>query len=130
MRADLFSRSTASGRLLGVALIALAATGCKTEKDPDQPTLLGAPPTTAYLGVEYYYNWGAYGGGESILDYSLTNAPPGLRWKTPAIRPVRVLSCAVCLGYPAATGVKLILARPREYRDSHHGRPHGGFSAV
>ena len=77
MRADLFSRSTASGRLLGVALIALAATGCKTEKDPDQPTLLGAPPTTAYLGVEYYYNWGAYG-GESILDYSLTNAPSWL----------------------------------------------------
>ncbi|MEC7432966.1 MAG: hypothetical protein VYC10_06595, partial [Pseudomonadota bacterium] len=77
MRADLFSRSTASGRLLGAALIALAATGCKTEKDPDQPTLLGAPPTTAYLGVEYYYNWGAYG-GESILDYSLTNAPSWL----------------------------------------------------
>ena len=77
MRADLFSRSTSSGRLLGVALIALAATGCKTEKDPDQPTLLGAPPTTAYLGVEYYYNWGAYG-GESILDYSLTNAPSWL----------------------------------------------------
>ncbi|ERS10228.1 hypothetical protein Q673_13340 [Marinobacter sp. EN3] len=77
MRADLFSRSTASGRLLGVALIALAAAGCKTEKDPDQPNLLGAPPTTAYLGVEYYYNWGAYG-GESILDYSLTNAPSWL----------------------------------------------------
>ncbi|MGC8120531.1 hypothetical protein [Marinobacter sp. VGCF2001] len=77
MRADLFSRSTASGRLLGIALIALAATGCKTEKDPDQPTLLGAPPAIAYLGVEYYYNWGAYG-GESILDYSLTNAPSWL----------------------------------------------------
>src|SRR5690606_5342262 len=77
MRADLYSRTILSGRLAGLTLIALVAAGCKTEKDPDQPTLLGAPPTTAYLGVEYYYNWGAYG-GESILDYSLTNAPSWL----------------------------------------------------
>ncbi len=77
MRADLFSRTPYTCRLIGLSLIALVATGCKTEKDPDQPTLLGAPPATAYLGVEYYYNWGAYG-GESILDYSLTNAPSWL----------------------------------------------------
>ncbi|KPQ27694.1 MAG: hypothetical protein HLUCCX14_13810 [Marinobacter excellens HL-55] len=77
MRADLFSRTSYTCRLIGLSLIALVATGCKTEKDPDQPTLLGAPPATAYLGVEYYYNWGAYG-GESILDYSLTNAPSWL----------------------------------------------------
>lgn len=31
----------------------------------------------AYLGVEYSYNFGAYG-GEDILDYSLTNAPSWL----------------------------------------------------
>ncbi|MFO8142893.1 MAG: hypothetical protein R6T87_13635, partial [Marinobacter sp.] len=74
---DLLSRPPFACRLIGLFLIALAASGCKTEKDPDQPTLLGAPPTTAYLGVEYYYNWGAYG-GESILDYSLTNAPSWL----------------------------------------------------
>src|SRR5690554_737983 len=77
MRADLFSRTFSTGRLAGLALVALAAAGCKTEKDPDDPTLLGAPPTTAYIGVEYYYNWGAYG-GEGILDYSLTNAPAWL----------------------------------------------------
>ena len=77
MRADLFSCTPFTGRLIGLSLVVLAATGCKTEKDPDQPTLLGAPPTTAYLGVEYYYNWGAYG-GERILDYSLTNAPSWL----------------------------------------------------
>src|SRR5690554_3034555 len=77
MRADLFSRTFSMGRLAGLALVALAAAGCKTEKDPDDPTLLGAPPTTAYIGVEYYYNWGAYG-GEGILDYSLTNAPAWL----------------------------------------------------
>lgn len=75
--APICSPTPSSGRLLGLALVALASAGCKTEKDPDQPTLLGAPPTTAYLGVEYYYNWGAYG-GESILDYSLTNAPSWL----------------------------------------------------
>src|SRR5690554_4988896 len=77
MRADLFSRTFSTGRLAGLALVALAAAGCKTEKDPDDPTLLGAPPATAYIGVEYYYNWGAYG-GEGILDYSLTNAPAWL----------------------------------------------------
>lgn len=54
MRADLFSCPFFVCRLIGLSLIALLATGCKTEKDPDQPTLLGAPPTTAYLGVEYY----------------------------------------------------------------------------
>ncbi|RMJ01956.1 hypothetical protein DOQ08_02745 [Marinobacter litoralis] len=77
MRADLSSRTCLAGRLAGVALIALVAAGCKTEKDPDQPTLLGSPAPTAYLGVEYYYNWGAYG-GEDILDYSLVNAPSWL----------------------------------------------------
>src|SRR5690554_1287930 len=77
MRADLFSRTFSTGRLAGLALVALAAAGCKSEKDPDDPTLLGAPPTTAYIGVEYYYNWGAYG-GDGILDYSLTNAPAWL----------------------------------------------------
>src|SRR5690554_98402 len=77
MRADLFSRTFLPGRLAGLAVIALAAAGCKTEKDPDDPTLIGAPPATAYIGAEYYYNWGSYG-GEGILDYSLTNAPAWL----------------------------------------------------
>ncbi|BES71240.1 hypothetical protein RE428_22580 [Marinobacter nanhaiticus D15-8W] len=63
---------------LGLALVAvLAITGCKSEKSPEQPTIIGTPPGTAYLGVEYYYNFGAYG-GDGILDYSLTNAPPWL----------------------------------------------------
>ena len=48
-----------------VLLFALAASGCKTEKDPDQPTILGIPPATAC-------------GGEDILDYTLTNAPSWL----------------------------------------------------
>ncbi|MBJ6138010.1 hypothetical protein [Marinobacter litoralis] len=77
MRADLSSRTCPASRLAGLALIVLVFAGCKTEKDPDQPTLLGAPAPTAYLGVEYYYNWGAYG-GEDILDYSLVNAPAWL----------------------------------------------------
>ncbi|MDP4548960.1 hypothetical protein [Marinobacter sp. MDS2] len=77
MRADLSSRICPAGRLAGLAFIAMVFAGCKTEKDPDQPTLLGAPAPSAYLGVEYYYNWGAYG-GEDILDYSLVNAPAWL----------------------------------------------------
>lgn len=77
MRADGPSRTAPSGRIAGLLVLTLALAGCKTEKDPDSPTLLGAPPGTAYLGVEYYYNWGAYG-GEDILDYSLSNAPSWL----------------------------------------------------
>ncbi len=77
MRADcLFCKAT-DLRVAGLLFLALIVSGCKTEKDPDQPTLLGVPPSTAYLGVEYYYNWGAYG-GEAVLDYTLTNAPSWL----------------------------------------------------
>ncbi|MCK0165348.1 hypothetical protein [Marinobacter sp. S6332] len=77
MRAELFPRPVITKKLTIVLLLALTASGCKTEKDPDQPTILAATPGTAYLGVEYYYNFGAYG-GEDILDYSLTNNPSWL----------------------------------------------------
>ncbi|WP_148862938.1 hypothetical protein [Marinobacter fonticola] len=60
-----------------VLLAVLAMAGCKSEKSPDAPTVIGTPSSTAYLGVEYYYNFGAYG-GDGILDYSLTNAPSWL----------------------------------------------------
>src|SRR5690554_1589190 len=100
MRADLFSRTFSTGRLAGLALVALAAAGCKTEKDPDDPTLLGAPPTTAYIGVEYYYNWGAYG-GEGILDYSLTNAPAWLALEDTSNK---VRQGVIMRGVPGLTG--------------------------
>lgn len=77
MRAELFPRTVIIMQVAVVLLLALIGSGCKTEKDPDQPTILGIPPATAYLGVEYYYNFGAYG-GEDILDYTLTNAPSWL----------------------------------------------------
>lgn len=77
MRADLFSRIVSAIRFIVAGLLVVSATACKTEKAPDQPTILGIPPATAYLGVEYDYNFGAYG-GEAILDYSLTNAPSWL----------------------------------------------------
>lgn len=77
MRADVSPRLVSATRTAMVILIALGVAACKTEKDADQPTILGVPAPTAYLGVEYYYNFGAYG-GESILDYSLTNAPSWL----------------------------------------------------
>lgn len=78
MRADLPYRSFQLRFGLFVILaIVIAAAGCKTKKDPDDPTIIGVPPSTAYLGVEYYYNFGAYG-GEGILDYSLSNAPSWL----------------------------------------------------
>lgn len=77
MRAELFPRTVIAIQVAAVLLLSVTATGCKTEKDPDQPTILGVPSANAYLGVEYYYNFGAYG-GEDILDYTLTNAPSWL----------------------------------------------------
>lgn len=77
MRADFISGIVSAIRFTGLILLALGLAACKTEKAADQPTILGIPPSTAYLGVEYYYNFGAYG-GETILDYSLTNAPSWL----------------------------------------------------
>lgn len=77
MRAEFCPRTTIAMQVAIVLLLAITASGCKTEKDPDQPTILGITPATAYLGVEYYYNFGAYG-GEDILDYTLTNAPSWL----------------------------------------------------
>lgn len=78
MCADVCSRPKRyPGRLILAMLLPVLLAACKTEKDPDDPTILGVPPATAYLGVEYYYNFGAYG-GEGILDYSLTNAPSWL----------------------------------------------------
>ncbi|MBU2873930.1 hypothetical protein [Marinobacter salexigens] len=77
MSAELLPRPVVAKKLTIVLLLAFTASGCKTEKDPDQPTILAATPGTAYLGVEYYYNFGAYG-GEDILDYSLTNNPSWL----------------------------------------------------
>ncbi|WP_372995784.1 hypothetical protein [Marinobacter sp.] len=77
MGADFYSRIHPVRRIAVLVLLLAGFSGCKTEKDPDQPTVLGAPPVFAYLGVEYSYNFGAYG-GEDILDYSLTNAPSWL----------------------------------------------------
>lgn len=77
MGADLYSRIHPVCHLALLALLSFGLSACKTEKDPDQPTILGVPPVFAYLGVEYSYNFGAYG-GEDILDYSLTNAPSWL----------------------------------------------------
>jgi len=77
MGADFYSRIHPVCHIVLLVLLSLGLSACKTEKDPDQPTILGVPPVFAYLGVEYSYNFGAYG-GEDIIDYSLTNAPSWL----------------------------------------------------
>ncbi|MBU2952518.1 hypothetical protein [Marinobacter sp. F3R08] len=77
MGADCYFRIHPVRYFTVLVLLSLGLSACKTEKDPDQPTILGVPPVFAYLGVEYSYNFGAYG-GEEILDYSLTNAPSWL----------------------------------------------------
>lgn len=78
MRADSLPRiSSQVARTALAALMVMGFAGCKSEKDPDDPTILGTPPDEAYLGVEYSYNFGAFG-GDDILNYSLSNAPSWL----------------------------------------------------
>ncbi|MDL0433059.1 hypothetical protein QPM17_18105 [Marinobacter sp. TBZ242] len=78
MRADSLPRlSFRAAYLALMSLFIVAATGCKTEQDAEDPVILGIPPTDAYLGVEYAYNFGAFD-SDDILDYSLTNAPSWL----------------------------------------------------
>ncbi|MFE8069674.1 hypothetical protein QQM79_01315 [Marinobacteraceae bacterium S3BR75-40.1] len=61
--------------LLAISLCTLTVlTGCSKKKDAEDPVVLGIPAQTAYLGVEYEYNFGAYG-GDNLLNFSLTNAP-------------------------------------------------------
>jgi len=100
MYADFSLHTRLPARLAVLSLVAFLLAGCKTEKDPDDPTLLGAPPATAYLGVEYSYNWGAYG-GESILEYSLSNGPSWL-----ALEPIsnEARQGIIMRGVPGLTG--------------------------
>ncbi len=78
MRADSLPRfSPRAGYLALLSLLIVAAGGCKTEQNAEDPTILGVPPVDAYLGVEYAYNFGAFD-SDDILDYSLTNAPSWL----------------------------------------------------
>ncbi|MDI9245265.1 hypothetical protein [Marinobacter sp. CHS3-4] len=78
MRADsFFSHFGISGRLALFSLILLIFQGCKTERASEDPAIIGIPPEDAYLGVEYFYNFGAVD-NDDILKYSLTNAPSWL----------------------------------------------------
>jgi hypothetical protein len=79
----------------------LLSTGCgDTSKSPEDPTILGFPPDTAYLGVDYSYNFGA-AGGDALLNYSLSNNPSWLALEktTNSARPGIVLR-----GQPGITG--------------------------
>lgn len=78
MRADSLSRFVSRAVCLGLlSLFIVVTAGCKTERDAEDPVILGVPPVDAYLGVEYAYNFGAFD-SDDILDYSLTNAPSWL----------------------------------------------------
>ena len=64
--------------LLPSIMLAMLLGGCgDTSKSPEAPTVLGTPPSTAYLGADYSYNFGAHG-GDNLLNYSLSNAPSWL----------------------------------------------------
>ena len=82
------------------ALILVVLAGCRSKNPPDNPTVLGAPPPTAYLGVDYYYDFGSYG-GSNIPKYTLSNAPSwmALEQTTNKARPGIVLH-----GVPGITG--------------------------
>jgi len=64
--------------LLPSIMLAMLLGGCgDTSQSPEAPTVLGTPPSTAYLGADYSYNFGA-DGGDNLLNYSLSNAPSWL----------------------------------------------------
>lgn len=68
---------TFANKFLSIALVIASSTqfsGCKSELSPSDPRVLGVPTQTAFLGVEFEYNFGAEGGG-GLLDYSLSNSP-------------------------------------------------------
>lgn len=87
-------------RLSCLFLLSLTLAGCKQHQSADTPTILGTPATTAYLGVDYYYDFGAYG-GDNLLNYSLSNAPAwmALENTTNKARPGIILH-----GVPGITG--------------------------
>lgn len=85
--------------VLGLALI-LGVSGCSNDADPDEPVVLGTPPETAYLGVEYAYNFGAYG-GDDILDFTLVNAPSWLSFEDTTNK---ARSGVILRGVPGITG--------------------------
>ncbi|PAV26299.1 hypothetical protein C8D92_10278 [Tamilnaduibacter salinus] len=89
-----------SAGVIAVLAILIGLSACRTEKPADQPTVLGVPPDEAYLGVEYSYNFGAFG-GDDLLDFSLTNAPPwlGLEATSNKARPGIIMR-----GVPGITG--------------------------
>lgn len=86
-------------RVLGLAIL-LAIGGCSNDADPEEPVVLGVPPDTAYLGVEYAYNFGAYG-GDDILDFSLANAPAWLGFEDTANK---ARTGVILRGVPGITG--------------------------
>ncbi|WP_143269429.1 hypothetical protein [Mangrovitalea sediminis] len=90
-------------RLCFLFLLSLTLAGCKKQQSADTPTILGLPSTVAYLGVDYYYDFGAYG-GDNLLTYSLSNAPSwmALENTTNKVRPGIILH-----GVPGITGGRL-----------------------
>ncbi|AZZ91372.1 hypothetical protein EUZ85_11765 [Hahella sp. KA22] len=60
---------------LVITSLLLASCGSDTAP-PEAIRILGKPPGTAYLGVEYTYEFGV-DGGDGLVDFSMTNQP---RW--------------------------------------------------
>ena len=87
---------------LSLTLVVLAViAGCDNGSEaPEDPEILGFPPDTAFLGVDYSHNFGASGGDE-LLNFSLANNPTWLSLEetTNKARPGIVLR-----GQPGITG--------------------------
>ncbi|ARU57458.1 hypothetical protein OLMES_3420 [Oleiphilus messinensis] len=59
---------------LGLFAVLIFLSGCGGSGPSNEVVVLGAPPTRAYLGVEYSYNFGSFGGND-IHNFSLANQP-------------------------------------------------------
>ncbi len=97
-------RITLPARCILQALFLMAPlllAGCgETSQSPEDPRLIGVPPQTAYLGVDYSYNFGAVG-GDSLLNYSLVNNPSWLALEATTNKARKGI---VLRGVPGVTG--------------------------
>ena len=100
MVASIPAKRTSLVSVTFLALLILTGCGSTEEASPLPIRILGNIPTTAYVGVEYYYEVGI-DGGSGPLSYSLSNAPD---WLETDLVDNNLRKAVVLRGIPGATG--------------------------
>ncbi len=85
--------------LIGLVFLGLL-TGCENKASVPKMQIFGNPPGNATIGVVYEYQFGIKG-GDGLLEYSLTNAPP---WLSVEYVENRLLRGILIKGTPGISG--------------------------